>query len=161
MSSAKLLQGSFSHIINGKAYDASSAKTLNVINPATEKTLASVPIATREVLDEAVDAAHAAFKSWSKTSWSERAKLIQAVGKEYKEMSKDLTELLVLEQGKATAFAQGEVDLVNEWFERMPGMEIQEKVVWENDETKAIEQYVPLGVTGKCSHRDSFPQPSH
>lgn len=78
MASPKLLSsGGFSHIINGKAYDAKGAKTLDVINPATEKTIASVPIATREVLDEAVDHAHKAFKSWSKTTWQERAKMVQ------------------------------------------------------------------------------------
>lgn len=147
MSSPKLLQGGFSHIINGKAYDTTGAKTLDVINPATEKSIAQVPIATREVLDEAVNHAEKAFESWSKTTWQERAKLIEAVGKEYKTLIPDLAELLVLEQGKAAAFAQGEVALVNEWFERMPGMEIKEKVVWENEESKAIEQYVPLGVT--------------
>ncbi|KAF2212637.1 hypothetical protein CERZMDRAFT_40860 [Cercospora zeae-maydis SCOH1-5] len=147
MSSPKLLSGPFSHIINGKPYDANGAKTLDVINPATEEKIASVPIATREVLDEAVEHAQKAFESWSQTSWQERAKLIKAVGEEYKTMSNDIVELLVLEQGKATAFAKGEVDLVNEWFERQPSMEIKEKVVWENEETKAIEQYVPLGVT--------------
>lgn len=147
MSSPKLLEGSFSHIINGKAYDASGAKTLDVLNPATEKKIASVPIATREVLNEAVEASQKAFESWSKTTWAERAKAVEAVGKEYKQISKDLIELLVLEQGKATPFAQGEVELVYEWFDRMPSMEIKEQVVWENDETKAIEQYVPLGVT--------------
>lgn len=149
MSSPKLLQGGFSHIINGKAYDTTTtgAKTLDVINPATEKSIAQVPIATREVLDEAVNHAEKAFESWSKTTWQERAQLIEAVGKEYKTLIPDLAELLVLEQGKAAPFAQGEVALVNEWFERMPGMEIKERVVWENEESKAIEQYVPLGVT--------------
>ncbi|KJX92118.1 aldehyde dehydrogenase (NAD+) like protein [Zymoseptoria brevis] len=147
MPSAKLLQGSFSHIINGKAYDASNAKTLDVINPATEEKLTSVPIATREVLDEAVKHSQKAFESWSKTSWEERAKLVEAVGKDYKELAADLTELLVLEQGKATPFAQGEVALVNEWFDRMPSMKIEERVAWEDDSLKAIEQYVPLGVT--------------
>lgn len=147
MSSPKLLSGTFSHIINGKSYNASSAKTLGVINPATEQKIVDVPIATREVLDEAVKHSQAAFESWSQTTWAERAKAIKAIGAEYKNMVQDLSELLVLEQGKATAFAQGEVSLVNEWFERMPDMEIQEKIVWENEETKAIEQYVPLGVT--------------
>ncbi|KXS94103.1 hypothetical protein AC578_939 [Pseudocercospora eumusae] len=148
MASAKLIQqGPFSHIINGKAYDQKDAKTLDVINPATEEKIASVPIATREVLDEAVEHAQKAFESWSKTTWEERAKAIKAVGEEYKTLIGDLAELLVLEQGKATPFAQGEVAIVNEWFDRMPNMEIKERVVWENDETKAIEQYVPLGVT--------------
>jgi acyl-CoA reductase-like NAD-dependent aldehyde dehydrogenase len=147
MVSPKLLSGGFSHIINGKAYDAKGAKTLDVINPATEKTIASVPIATREVLDEAVGHAHKAFKTWSKTTWQERAKMIQAVGEEYKTMIDDLTALLVLEQGKATAFANGEVSMVTEWFEKVPKMEIKEKVVFETDKERAIEQYVPLGVT--------------
>lgn len=147
MSSPKLLQGTFSHIINGKSYDAQGAKTLAVINPATEEKITEVPIATREVLDEAVKHSQAAFETWSKTTWAERAEKVKAIGAEYKTLIQDLAELLVLEQGKATAFAQGEVATVNEWFERMPDMEIQDKVVWENDETRAIEQYVPLGVT--------------
>jgi len=157
MASPKLLSGGFSHIINGKAYDTKGAKTLDVINPATEKTIASVPIATREVLDEAVDHAHKAFKSWSKTTWQERAKMVQAVGEEYKTMVDDLTELLVLEQGKATAFAKGEVAMVTEWFEKVPKMEIKEKVVFENEKERAIEQYVPLGVTAGIGKRKGFP----
>ena len=65
MASAKLLnEGPFSHIINGKLVDAKGAKTLAVINPATEKVLASVPIATQEVLDEAVEASQKAFEKW-------------------------------------------------------------------------------------------------
>ncbi|EME78230.1 uncharacterized protein MYCFIDRAFT_87747, partial [Pseudocercospora fijiensis CIRAD86] len=118
MASAKLIQqGPFSHIINGKPYDQKNAKTLDVINPATEEKVASVPIATREVLDEAVEHAQKAFESWSKTTWQERAEKIKAVGEEYKTLIGDLAELLVLEQGKATSFAQGEVAAVNEWFE--------------------------------------------
>lgn len=144
---SKLLQGSFSHIINGKSYDAKGAKTLDVIDPATEKPIAQVPIATREILDEAVDHAQKAFTTWSKTSWSERAKLVKAVGEEYKELSDDLAQLLVKEQGKSTVFAQGEVNLVHEWFDRMPGMEIKEQVTYETDKARAIEQYVPLGVS--------------
>lgn len=42
MSSPKLLQGTFSHVINGKSYDAKDAKTLDVINPATEEVIAKV-----------------------------------------------------------------------------------------------------------------------
>ena len=147
MASPKLLSGGFSHIINGKAYDTKGAKTLDVINPATEKTIASVPIATRDVLNEAVEHAHTAFKSWSKTTWEERAKMVQAVGEEYKIMTDDLVALLVLEQGKATAFANGEVSMVSEWFEKVPKMEIKDNVVFENEKERAIEQYVPLGVT--------------
>lgn len=55
-------------------------------------------------------------------------------------MIDDFTALLVLEQGKATAFANGEVSMVTEWFEKVPKMEIKDKVVYENDKERAIEQ---------------------
>lgn len=60
---SKLLDGPFSHVINGKLVDTKRAKMPDVLDPATEQVLAQVPIATRETLDEAVDAAHAAFAS--------------------------------------------------------------------------------------------------
>jgi hypothetical protein len=33
----ELLNGTFSHVIDGKLYDTKGAKTLDVIDPATEK----------------------------------------------------------------------------------------------------------------------------
>ena len=53
-------------IINGqKVY---SENTFSVVNPANEEVLAECPIATKEHLDQAVDAASKAFGSWSKVS---------------------------------------------------------------------------------------------
>lgn len=43
------LNATFGHIIDGKLVKDENAKTLDVINPATEKVIASVPIATRDV----------------------------------------------------------------------------------------------------------------
>lgn len=63
--------------------------------------IAQVPIATKDVLNEAVDAGQKAFLSWSKKSWAERAKLVKAVGEEYKTMIPQLSALLVAEQGKS------------------------------------------------------------
>lgn len=62
-------------------------------------------------------------------------------------MIPQLSELLVAEQGKSTAFAQGEVALVNEWFEHMTEMEPKERISYETTDVKVIERYVPLGVT--------------
>lgn len=111
------------------------------------RAIAQVPIATKDVLNEAVDAGHKAFLSWSKKSWAERAKLVKAVGEEYKTMIPQLSALLVAEQGKSMPFAQGEVALVNEWFEQMTEMEPKERITRETDDVKVIERYVPLGVT--------------
>ena len=44
-------------IINGKKTDSSNGKTMNVINPATGKVIDTVPVATKEDVDYAVDCA--------------------------------------------------------------------------------------------------------
>ena len=50
--------------------------TRHSINPATGQPLYEVPVARKEDLDASVDAARKAFKTWSATPFSERAKLL-------------------------------------------------------------------------------------
>jgi succinate-semialdehyde dehydrogenase/glutarate-semialdehyde dehydrogenase len=47
-----------------------------VINPADESTLATVPRASRAVLDDALGAAEQGFKTWSRTAPAKRAEII-------------------------------------------------------------------------------------
>ena len=143
---SKLLDAPFSHVINGKTVDTKGAKTLDVIDPATEKTIAQVPIATKDTVDQAVDAAHAAFPAWSKTTWDERAKLLEQFGEEFKSMVPELVKLLTAEQGKSHQFAQHECDSILPWFTELAKVRLDEKVVHESETHKAIERYVPLGV---------------
>lgn len=143
---SKLLDAPFSHVINGKTIDTKGAKTLDVIDPATEKTIAQVPIATRETVDQAVDAAQAAFPTWSKTTWDERAKLHEQYGEEFKSMIPELVKLLTAEQAKSHQFAQHECDSILPWFTELAKVRLDEKVIHEDDTHKAVERYVPLGV---------------
>ncbi|MFK0692925.1 aldehyde dehydrogenase family protein [Mesorhizobium sp. IMUNJ 23033] len=64
--------------INGQA--ATSLASFQAFNPATEQVLATVPEATREQLDEAVDAAAAAFPEWSARPVEDRQALVARVG---------------------------------------------------------------------------------
>lgn len=143
---SKLLDAPFSHVINGKSVDTKGAKMLDVIDPATEKVLAQVPIATKETLDQAVDAAHAAFPAWSKTSWDERAKLVEQYGEEFKAITPELVKLLTAEQGKSIMFAQHECESILPWFTELAKVRLDEKVVHEDETHRAIERYLPLGV---------------
>jgi len=137
----------FSHIINGKLYPTlDDVKTIDVINPATEKSFAKIPVASKELLDEAVDYGEKAFQQWRNTSWLERAKLVQDVGKEFNQNAEEIAELLVKEQGKPKQWALFEIGATMEWFEKMPEMEIKEKVCLQTEDFKVIEQYLPLGV---------------
>lgn len=143
---SKLLDAPFSHVINGKSVEIKSAKLLDVVDPATEKVIAQVPIATRDTLDQAVDAAHAAFPTWSKTSWDERAKLVEQFGDEFKAITPELAKLLTAEQGKSLMFAQNECENILPWFTDLAKVRLDEKVLHEDETHRAVERYLPLGV---------------
>jgi acyl-CoA reductase-like NAD-dependent aldehyde dehydrogenase len=64
----------FRLLINGKLVEG--AGTLDVINPATGRTLTAAPRADRAQLDQAVAAAKAAFPRWSATPLRQRAALL-------------------------------------------------------------------------------------
>ena len=62
-------------LINGKLV-AGEGKVEDVLNPATGKTLARVPEASRAQIDAAVKAADAAFEGWARTAPKDRAYLL-------------------------------------------------------------------------------------
>jgi aminobutyraldehyde dehydrogenase len=62
-------------LINGKLV-AGAGKVEDVLNPATGKRLAKVPEASREQVNAAVTAAHAAFDGWAHTPPRDRAALL-------------------------------------------------------------------------------------
>lgn len=63
-------------IIDGAEVESSSRKRTEVINPATEKVVGSVPQGTAEDLDRAVRAARSAFAKWSRLTPGERSVLL-------------------------------------------------------------------------------------
>jgi aldehyde dehydrogenase (NAD+) len=77
--------------INGEFVPSKLAKRFNVINPATEKVIASPYEATAEDVDIAVNAAKAAFPAWSEMGGFVRAnffyKLADIIEKHHLEFS--------------------------------------------------------------------------
>src|SRR5262249_46314890 len=71
---ADSVMSDFRLVINGRLVEG--AATLDVINPATGRTLATAPRADRAQLDEAVAAAKTAFPTWSATPLRRRAALL-------------------------------------------------------------------------------------
>jgi betaine-aldehyde dehydrogenase len=63
-------------IIDGKEVESVSRQRTDVINPATEKTIGSVPKGTAEDVDKAVKAARQAFRKWSRLTPGERSGLL-------------------------------------------------------------------------------------
>src|SRR2546425_5971309 len=62
--------------IHGKEVESSPRQRMEVINPATEKSVGSVPKGTAGDVDRAVKAARKAFGKWSRTTPGERSALL-------------------------------------------------------------------------------------
>src|SRR2546426_5732384 len=87
--------------INGEWRDAASGRTLDVVNPATEETIATVASAERADVDAAVAAARAALDGpWGKLSARDRGRLIWKIGEELMEQADELARLETLHNGK-------------------------------------------------------------
>jgi acyl-CoA reductase-like NAD-dependent aldehyde dehydrogenase len=96
-------------LIAGEREAARSGEEIEVVNPATEETLESVPSAGRDDVDRAVQAAAEAFREWREVDAEKRAAKIRALAGLVSEHRKELAETLTREQGKPAMEAGGEV----------------------------------------------------
>src|SRR5262245_28405068 len=79
--------------IAGEFVDGLAGGTIEVLNPFDQSKLAEVAEARAEDVDRAVDAAAAAFPSWSRTSPSERGRLLYALAAAVEAHAARLAEL--------------------------------------------------------------------
>ncbi len=96
-------------LIAGERTEGAAGEGLDVINPANEETIESVPRGTAADVDAAVESADKAFVEWSKTDAEDRANLLRKAIALIERDRKDLTMSLVHEQGKPVTEAGGEV----------------------------------------------------
>lgn len=97
------------NFINGKWVASTSGKVEPVYNPATGEVLANVPLSTKEELDEAVQVANEAFKSWRNVPVPQRARILFKYQQLLVEHWDELAELITKENGKNFKEAHGEV----------------------------------------------------
>ena len=79
------------------------------VNPTTGETIATYPSHTREQVNLALAAAHAAFLEWRTTSFQERAVLMVRAAELLEGELPVVAQLLTSEMGKTFAAAKGEV----------------------------------------------------
>ena len=105
--------------IDGEWRDAASGATLDVINPATQKKLGTVPRMGTVETRAAIEAAHAALPAWARKTARERAVILRRWHDLMMANQDDLGTLMTAEQGKPLAEAKGEVAYAAsfiEWF---------------------------------------------
>ncbi|MFC7686153.1 aldehyde dehydrogenase family protein [Ureibacillus sp. GCM10028918] len=97
------------NFIDGKWTSNDELQTIPVVNPANSEQLASVPLSTKQQVEEAVAAAKKAQKSWALTPAPKRADYLYEIGHKLKEKKEYLAQILTKEMGKVIEEARGEV----------------------------------------------------
>src|SRR5271165_3799463 len=94
--------------IDGEWCDAKNAGTWDVLNPATEEVVRTVPFGDAEDCRAAIAAAARAFPAWSQKTAYDRAALLERASNVMRERSAGLARTTVMESGKPLAQAKGE-----------------------------------------------------
>ncbi|KAI1740994.1 aldehyde dehydrogenase-like protein [Xylaria scruposa] len=139
----------FYNIIDGKP--RASEVNEKVIDPRTEESLWDVPIASAKDLDDAVDAANRAFKTWKLTSQAERQKVLQDIADCLRANKDVLAHIHAKETGKSYPMASVDVEVAALHFEYYKGITLEDDVQYEDDTVKIIGTYVPVGVMAAIS----------
>ncbi len=96
--------------VDGRWTAAPGAGTLEVLNPADGSLVGRVPAQGAAEATAAVEAAHDAFAAWRRRLAKERGQLLRAWYELIVASKADLARLMVAEQGKPLAEAEGEID---------------------------------------------------
>ena len=94
---------------------------IDVVEPATEQVMASVPRAGAEETDAAIARAKAAFGSWRAVAAGDRATLIHRLADALAERHEELATLEARNVGKPIADARGEIGMVIDTFRYYAG----------------------------------------
>lgn len=99
MSSSKE-HADYGMIVGGKEVSSGTGARIDVIDPATEQVVASVPKGNAADVDAAVGAARKAFRSWSRLSPGERSGMLMKLADRLEEEAERLAELETSQTGK-------------------------------------------------------------
>lgn len=142
------------NFIAGQWVPADDGRTYEVIDPATAKRIGEIPWVGAVETGRAIDAAQAAFASWSLTTAAHRAELLHSMAKIVRDNLETLATMLTLEQGKPLAEAHTELKLgadYIQWFAE-EARRINGEIVpspWKGRQILVTRE--PVGVVGAIS----------
>ncbi len=92
--------------INGEWVSATGDGVIEVVNPATEEVIGSVPVGSQDDVDTAVTAARAAFPTWRATTCEERIAALNALSAAIKENTEELAQTITAEVGTPIGYSR-------------------------------------------------------
>lgn len=137
--------------INGEWIELKSSKTFDVVDPATETLIATLPDQTPEEIDEAIQLTKDAFDSYKKTNAVDRSRWLRNWYNLMLENLDDLATLITWENGKCLNDALGEVKYAAsyfEWFAEEAKRNYGHTIQPANNNNKVITYKQPVGVVG-------------
>jgi len=96
-------------LVGGRWSQAASGETMEVVNPATEETIARVPRCGAEDVDAAVAAAKAALPEWLELTPGERSEALLALARVLEDNAEELAAIESANVGKPLAYARDEI----------------------------------------------------
>ncbi len=99
---------SIPHLINGERI-AGAGRTADVFNPSTGEAIHKVALADRAVIQQAIDAAKAAFPAWRATPPAKRAQVMFRFKQLLEDNAEQIAALISQEHGKTIEDAGGEL----------------------------------------------------
>ena len=146
---ARLTAG-FPNIVNGQRINFS--QSIKIFDPVTGEELAKVTDTQRDGLDQAVQAAKAAFPLWSSKTWNERRDLLRNAMEELKAHSDELCTILTAENARPYSMAQFEIAWTLETYPlALLQMELPNVTWYEPSVGQITKRYIPLGVVAAIS----------
>ena len=138
--------------IDGKFVDASSRKTFNVYDPATEDVIATCPAGDAKDVDRAAQAAKKAFYGgWKATSAQERGRILLRLAERIRARRDALAKIETLNSGKPIVESEYDMDDSATCFEYYGGLatKITGDVNPVPDDALSLTLKEPVGVCGQ------------
>ncbi|XP_041459300.1 succinate-semialdehyde dehydrogenase, mitochondrial-like [Lytechinus variegatus] len=137
--------------IGGEWVPAKSGETFAVTNPATGEVIANIADCGAADTDRAIEVAHAAFKTWKKTTAKERAAILNRFAGLMDKNKENLTNIIIAENGKklfeASTEAKGAAEFLRYFAEE--ATRTSGEVLMPHDKNKRVMVIrQPVGVAG-------------
>jgi acyl-CoA reductase-like NAD-dependent aldehyde dehydrogenase len=131
--------------IDGTWIEPSGEGTIDVVNPATEQIIGSVPISSESDANAAVEAARTAFTSWSASPVEERSEYLNLLSSAIKSRGEEIAELITSEVGTPIEYSRmamvGTPRVVSRSYAK-----ILDGFVWEEEVRNSIVVKEAIGV---------------
>ncbi|MFD1215252.1 NAD-dependent succinate-semialdehyde dehydrogenase [Microbulbifer celer] len=140
--------------INGQWVDADSGNTLDVTNPATGETVATIASCGADETRRAIEAANEAWPAWRDLTVKERSKILRDWYNLIIDNADDLAAILTAEQGKPLKEARTEIVYganYLEWFAEEAKRAYGDVIAPPSNDKRIVVIKQPVGVTASIT----------